>query len=392
MPDTKLYTESEVRQLLHSTLDDLLNLNLDNGIAGDRKEEELMSSRIKQRAVVKGRTYWLTGATNQDILDRYLELCYREGVAVPAIAGIEKQMPLFGAYLENFIALYKTGQGSNTTVNRQRIIRNHIQPKYGHTPLDRITVSSLQGWLNSLAETYSHETILKIVNTMRPALDAAVEDGYIEKNPLKSPRIKIGGKETVGHKAIPSIKMEEIRQGLRSLPDRERKMAALLAYTGMRFEEVLGLRWEDVDFEGGWISIRRAVIHPTRNLPEVKPTKTATSERDIPIHRAFKADLGKIGTSGYILCNSAGEPLSYSEARRCFNKIRAAFGLDGYSAHDFRDTCSTEWREKGIPLDVIARMLGHAKTETTERKYVKYRDALYDGVRKALEPSDVTQS
>ena len=44
--------------------------------------------------------------------------------------------------------------------------------------------------------------------------------------------------------------------------------------------------------------------------------------------------------------------------------------------HDFRDTCATEWREAGIQLDVIARLLGHAKTETTEKKYVKYRDNL----------------
>ena len=79
-------------------------------------------------------------------------------------------------------------------------------------------------------------------------------------------------------------------------------------------------------------------------------------------------------TTGVSDKDPTGEtPLSYSEARRIFEKIRTRFDIKEYSAHDFRDTCATEWREKGIPLDVIARLLGHAKTDTTERKYVKYR-------------------
>ena len=85
-------------------------------------------------------------------------------------------------------------------------------------------------------------------------------------------------------------------------------------------------------------------------------------------------------SEGFILASDkdpSGEtPLSYSEARRVFEKIRTRFDIKDYSAHDFRDTCATEWREKGIPLDVIARLLGHAKTDTTERKYVKYRTDL----------------
>lgn len=386
MADKKVYTESEVRSMLHKTVDAMLDGYLDNGIAGDPQEETRMSDRIKQRAVINGKTFWITGYSSQDVLDRYLDLCYKEGVATPSFEQSD-EVPLFGEYLDTFVRTYKQGQQSLTAVNRDRIIRNHIAPKFGEVPVNKITVPMIQKWLNELAETYAKETILKIVHTMNPALDAAVEDGYLTCNPLRSPRIKIGGKDTVGHKAIPSFKMEAVRNGLRFLNDRERKMAALLSYTGMRFEEVLGLRWEDIDFERGWISIRRAVVHPKRNLPEVKCPKTKTSERDIPIPSTLKADLGRIETNGFVLRNSKGTPLSYTEARRSFDKIRKEFGLDGYSAHDFRDTCATEWREKGIPLDVIARMLGHAKTETTEKKYVTYRDTIYSSLRKALEPS-----
>ena len=61
-------------------------------------------------------------------------------------------------------------------------------------------------------------------------------------------------------------------------------MAALLYCTGMRIEEVLGLRWEDIDTERGCIHIRRAVVHSGRNMPEIKsranhPTSASPSRR-----------------------------------------------------------------------------------------------------------------
>jgi len=145
----------------------------------------------------------------------------------------------------------------------------------------------------------------------------------------------------------------------------------------MRFEEVLGFRWEDYD--GEWLSIERAVIHPKRNMPEIKLPKTASSRRKIPCPAEVKILLGDPKDKhGFLVWASRDDthetPISYTEARNVYNRIRDRFQLDGYSAHDFRDTCATIWRENGIPLDVIARLLGHAKSETTEGRYVKYRE------------------
>ena len=163
-------------------------------------------------------------------------------------------------------------------------------------------------------------------------------------------------------------------------------MAGLLCYTGMRFEEVLGLRWEDISDE--YITVRRAVVHPNRNMPEVKKPKTKTSERQIPISEELKKVLGDSKKHGYLLYSSKSKtnetPLSYTEARRIFDKIRKRFDITSYTAHDFRDTCATEWRENGMSLDVIARLLGHSKTETTEKRYVKYRTELMDEARRCM--------
>lgn len=333
-----------------------------------------MAKYTRTKVMVNGKTKWICGYTQQELFDSYARLLEKEG-AVQRMEE-ERPIPLFGDYMEKFYSTFRVNQEDNTLINRKRVIKNHIQPAFGSTLIDRITTMDLQEFFNKVGEKYAKETALKIKNIMNPVFEAAVEDGLISRNPLSSSRITICGKETVSHKAIPKDKMDAIKNALPTLSGRMKIMAALLCYSGMRFEEILGLSWEDID--GEWIHINHAVVHPTRNEPVVKAPKTKTSERIIPYVDKLKEILEPNRATGFILSKEGDgkTPLSYTEARRVFDKIRKQFDLSGFTAHDFRDTCATEWREAGIQLDVIARLLGHAKTETTEKKYVKYRNDL----------------
>lgn len=374
------YTQDQVLGIL---------MNLVNGIGLCAKGDK-MSTRYKQKMIVDGKDHWVTGYTLRDLLENYLDLCIREGTVMPGfLASVPKQTaPLTGQYLDQFISLYKSNQASNTKDSRDRTIRNHIKPKFGDIPISEISVSSIQEWFNVLeSQHYSHETLLKIKNIFSPCLDAAVEDGYLEKNPFKSSRLTIGGIATKHHKAIPSEKMQEIRTGIHDISDANtRLMLVLLSYTGMRMEEVLGLKWEDVDFNNDWIVIQRAVVHPQRNQPEAKMPKSKSSIRKIPLPNEVKIVFKPLAKEGFVL-SSNDHPLSYSEARNVFRKIKKQFNLQDYSAHDFRDTCATEWREAGIPTDIIAQLLGHSKSDITENRYVKYRDELFQGVRAIMDKS-----
>lgn len=379
MENENLYTSQQVEEIArraaqYAVEQVLSSLNLENDIGLSLEGDNDMSKYVREKVSINGRDVWIGGYTKQQLHESYIHALEREGL-ISRVEHVDA-VPLFGDYIDKYYKTYRTDQEENTTVNRERIIRNHIRPAFGSKRIDRITTTDLQEYFNQLGKNYSKETALKIRNTMNPVFNAAVEDELIKRNPLNSDRLEITGKDTVSHKAIPKEKMEMIKEAIPSLEERVRFMASLLCYTGMRFEEVLGLKWEDLD--GDWICIQRAIVHPTRNQPVVKDPKTETSKRIIPYIKPLKSLMEPYRSSGYILSkNYDGEaPLSYTEARRTFEKIRKQFGLDGYSAHDFRDTCATEWREAGIPLDVIARLLGHAKTETTEKKYVKYRKDL----------------
>lgn len=385
MKSEHLYTQDEVIQIL---------VNLVNGI-GQLAMGDIMPKRYKEQVTVDGQKRWVTGRTLQELLEGYLELCLDAGIVQPALCvsgqNERNKEVIFGEYLNDFVETYKSKQESLTKINRSRIIKTHILPKWGSCEISSIKPVDLQKWFNQLEEAgYSHETLIKIKNTMSPVMDAAVEEDILRKNPLKSSLLVIGGRATVSHKAIPKEKMQEIRERLGDISDsRVRIMTALLSYTGMRFEEILGLRWEDIDFSGGWIYIQRAVVHPTRNQPEVKEPKSKSSKRRIPLPSQLKILMLPRYLSGYVLFSAKDSkretPLSYSEARRVMDKLSRKFNLEGYSAHDFRDTCATEWREKGIPLDVISSLLGHAKVEVTQKRYVKYRDEIFQGVRDIYE-------
>lgn len=383
MNEQKTYGKDEVVDQLEALIGMISNLG--NGIgekvaSGIPEGDTGMSTRIREKVTIDGKMKWISGYSMQELFDNYIKLMVREGKI--EMVDENSQMPMFGDYMQAFYATYKQDQQKNTVVNRERIIRNHVLPKFGKKRIDRIQTMDLQQFFNSIGKKYAKETAMKVRNIMSPVFDSAVEDELITRNPFMSRRLEITGKDTIHHKAISKDKFDKIKMEVGTMAWREKALGGLLCYTGMRFEEVLGVKWEDISEE--WITVRRAVVHPNRNLPEIKCPKTKTSERKIPLHEDLKVILDSFEGKkvGFLLFPTDDpkhkSPLSYSEARRSFNKIRIKFGLSGYTAHDFRDTCATVWRENGIPLDVIARLLGHSKTETTEKRYVKYREEILE--------------
>lgn len=330
--------------------------------------------------ISKSKGIWITGNTLQDFTDNLIARLQKNGMTVENPSA---QTPLFGEYLKTFLETFKSRQQPTTVINRQRLIDKHVLPVLGNMPIGEITTAFCQRWFDRLCdEGYSKETLLKIKNSVSPAFDSAVADGYIRMNPFKDKaRFKINTEKGEHHKAIPPELFQSAKAKLHELPERERYMMALLCYTGMRFEEVLGVRWEDIyDDE---IHVERAVVHPKRNQPIVKVPKTKSSRRKIPVVKQLLNLLEPGDKSGYIV--GGEKPLSYQQAKKSFEKARKILGLEGFTAHDFRDTCATVWRESGMQMEHISKLLGHAKTAVTEQCYVKFRQQSLDAAKGIME-------
>lgn len=387
----------QLKRLIQETVTETLACaNLDNSTSSiadaSEKEQTDMSKRVRAHVELGDRNIWLSGSSQQDLFNAYLKHAIDAGiVTLPAQEKLmekkEDPGPLFGPYLREYIDTYKSKQVGNTRKNRERIIKTHIMPKIGNMPIRSITTAFIQKWFDGLCEKgLARETLLKIKNVASPAFDSAVCDGLITFNPFKDQRIKINTDKGGHHKAIPHEKMEAIKAQLSALPDTERRMMALLCYTGMRLEEVLGLRWQDVDAEKKVLHVTQAVVHPERNKPLVKAPKTKSSARSIPMPDKLIELISPVKTEGYLV--GGNEPLTYTVFSKMFKRLRTQFDLLDYSAHDFRDTCATEWREGGMSLDIVSRLLGHADTSVTEKCYVKFREKSLDGARDLMNHMD----
>ena len=147
---------------------------------------------------------------------------------------------------------------------------------------------------------------------------------------------------------------------------------ALQALHPLRLEEVLGLKWEDIDTGNMVIHVRRAATHPTRNLAEVKETKTAASMRDVALTATALRYLAP-GKPGEFVCGG-NWPLAYIQVRHMCNRIVKDIGFeDKITPSRFRPTVLTDIYDQTKDIKQAQFAAGHTTAAMTLKHYVNGR-------------------
>lgn len=142
----------------------------------------------------------------------------------------------------------------------------------------------------------------------------------------------------------------------------------ILLYTGMRIGELLQLRCED-------INLKERIIH-------VRGTKTDNADRYVPIHKDLIPYLEKRINGEYLVANSKGKPVQYSNYRaHFFSPFMEKLGLD-QTIHATRHTFVSTMDASGVSADsvVLKRIVGHSNTSTTEIYTHKSHDDLIEAI------------
>jgi len=168
----------------------------------------------------------------------------------------------------------------------------------------------------------------------------------------------------------------------------------LMVHTGMRPGEALGLRWQDVDFEGRMIHINgtqkdgrllmpdgTGVVRRVRNDP-----KTQGSHRSLPMTDALQQSLIRAqgrqeitqmmgrrwADEGHVVSTSVGTPYSSSNLRKKFQAFLAEIGVRYIRLHDIRHSVANASLNEGrMPIEQTSQALGHTRIETTKGIYAK---------------------
>ena len=220
-------------------------------------------------------------------------------------------------------------------------------------------------------------------------MDMAVEDGFIPLNPVKSKKVHLTNQSRQEREPLTREEMlDAINRIPRVVKPLDRCFIAIQALHAMRPCEVLGLKWEDIDLEKGFIHIRRNVVHPTRNLPVTGDTKTKLSKRAVGISQIALPYIQEASQShhrGEDYIFGGASPLTYTQHRKLTYRIFKQMGLKGVTGYTFRHTIITDIYELTHDANIASAVAGHSKTTTTMNRYAHARQ---DATRKGISAID----
>jgi integrase len=258
-------------------------------------------------------------------------------------------------------------------------VRNHIIPGLGTVRLEKLTALQVQRWVTDELVLRRPGGVRQSLSILRRALRQAERWGLVARNVATLVR-----GVSVKTEEITPLTIDQVRAMLKAARgDALEALYVSAVFLGLRKGELLGLRWSDVDFEGGLLTVRSnlQVIEGKRVLVE---PKTARSRRTVAMPRAVGAALrdhrarqGDRQLSVFVFTTLAGAPLHPSYINRVFSKILQKAELPAFRFHDLRHTAATLMLSQGVSIQVVSRILGHTNTVMTSQVYGHFYPETY---------------
>ena len=295
---------------------------------------------------------------------------------------VPKTRQTVGEFTTEWLAAIEPTVRPATHYNYSRNVRLHVVPHIGTAVLTRVDPGVLNGlYARLLAQGLSARSVAHVHGIVHKMLKDAVRWGRLARNPADAadpPRATGKHAAMVTWDATETAKFLAAMQG-----DRLYAAFVMLATTGARRGEVLGLRWSDVDLETRRAAIRQTVIS-VNNQTQVGAPKTASGRRTIELDAATVAVLREhrkrqaqerllIGAGwkdhGLVFCRIDGGPLHPGHFSRAFQRHIRRLGLRPIRLHDLRHGWATLALAAGQHPKVVQERLGHANISITLDTY-----------------------
>lgn len=354
--------------LLRRSLSDTL-LYLDNcinqlGYVSSTGDDDM--PKINRTIMLNGRRHWIRANNEQEYAEKLIQLYDNE------TSSKSKPAHEFSEFALNWYEVYaKPNIETVTATTYKRQLTLYLIPAFKDMNIEDITTDDIQRMFNTMKGAKTTKMKTKMVLNM--ILTTALEDGIISKNPLNSKRLKITGEASKTTKEYSVEQMRFLIQNLDKITNTsDRAYLAVQALHPLRLEEVLGLKWEDIDMENMLIHVQRAVTHPTRNQPEIKATKTQASVRTIGLSKITAKYLIPGEKDSFVF--GGNTPLSYTQVRKMCARIQRDTGFEeSITPIRFRTTVLTDIYDQTRDIKQAQAAAGHTTSAMTLKYYVKGR-------------------
>jgi integrase len=243
----------------------------------------------------------------------------------------------------------------------------HILPKLGDRSLTTLRRSDVQGLVKGVSETLAPRSTRNVYDTLSRVMAAAVHDRVI----AHSPCVKIALPPVEAAEVVPPS-AETVATLAAAVPGGYRALVVLLAGSGLRIGEVLGLEVADVDFLRRTVRVERQ----RRQDGTLGPTKTPKSTRTVPLGQVVVDELARHlaqyrhGDLNEIAMwtDELGRPLTYRTWKRVW-KAAATMARVDVDTHGLRHFTASALISGGASVKQVQTVLGHSSAAITLRVY-----------------------
>lgn len=257
----------------------------------------------------------------------------------------------------------------------------HVAPFLGNEKLSKITVPVVRSFADRLREEgRSAAMVKKALTALGAILSDAQERGLVTRNAVKEMSRRRNGSEKRSKRLLqPGIDLptpDEVRAFLTALDGRWRPILLTAVFTGLRSSELRGLRWQDVDFAKGEVSVRQR----TDRYGEIGATKSHSSQRTLPVPPVVINTLREwklaCPSGELVFPNGQGHPESHSNIiNRGLKPAMAAAGLPYTGLHALRHFYASwlinpkEAGGLGLDMKTVQARMGHSSIVVTADVY-----------------------
>ena len=306
---------------------------------------------------------------------------------------VEPSKQTVAAFLTEWLETIESTVRPSTHFSYGRYIRLHVVPRIGDVKLQSLDAGTLNSLYADLlreghktkAGGLAPRTVHYIHTILHRAFKDATKWGRLTRNPSDAadPPRQTAGNRNAAMRTWPAEVVGQFLKRSRDEGDRYQAAWELLATTGMRRGETLGLRWTDVDLELAVVSIVQTVIL-VDHVTQYGTPKTKAGARSVDLdpstvaallsHRKRQNEERLLLGTGWrnndlVFCKVDGEPLNPDRFSREFTRRVTRFDLPKLSLHGLRHTWATVALKAGIHPKVVQERLGHATIGITLDTY-----------------------